>query len=116
MAGMFQWLGDLSKENFLAMVGEIETAVTSSAMGYKSWRMLKEQLGACRVERGHENYDRWKVAAMSVLRRKVEHNMEEEVGEEGGEEKEGSRQGSPEPGGKTSGLEPEDYGEQGELV
>ena len=62
---------DLSEENFLAMVGGIETAVTSSAMGFKSWGMLKEQLGACRVERGHENYDRWKVAAISVLRRKV---------------------------------------------
>ena len=77
---------ELSDESFLAMVEEIETAVTSSAMGYKSWQMLKEQLGACRVERGHDNYDRWKFAAMSVLRRKVEHDMEEEVGEEVGEE------------------------------
>ena len=68
------------------------------------------------MERNHENYDRWKVVAMSVLRRKVEHDMEEEAGEEGGEEKEGNRPGSPEPGGKTSGLKPEDYDEQGELV
>ena len=91
---------DLSEENFLAMVGEIETAVTSSAMGYKSWRMLKERLGVCWVGRGHENYDRWKVAAMSVLRRKVEHDMEEEVGEEGGRRRREAIKGAPSQEGK----------------
>ena len=100
---------ELSEESFLAMVGEIETAVTSSAMGYKSWGMLKEQLGACRVERGHANYDRWKMAARAVIRRKVENDMVEESGEE-----EESKCESSEQAGKTSGLGPEDYAEQGD--
>ena len=100
---------ELSEESFLAMVGEIETAVTSSAMGYKSWRMLKEQLGACRVDRGHENYDRWKMAARAAIRRKVENDMDEESGEE-----EESKCESSEQAGKTSGLGPEDYAEQGD--
>ena len=49
---------DLSEHEFLAKIEEIERAVTSSAMGNKSWLLLRGQLGACRVERDHANYDR----------------------------------------------------------
>ena len=91
----------------LAMIEEIESAVTSSAMGNKSWVLLRSQLGACRVKRAHENYARWKVAAMAVIRRKVENDVEEESGEEEENECESSDQV-----GKTSGLEAEDYTRQ----
>ena len=102
---------DLSEEKFLAMIEDIESAVASSAMGNKSWLLIRAKLGACRVERSHVNYDRWKVAAKAVIRRKVENDTEEESGEE---EEERSQQGSSEPEGKTSGLGPEDHAEQGD--
>ena len=94
---------ELSEEEFLAKIQEIECAVTSSAMGNKSWLLLRGELGACRVERGHANYARWKVAAKAVIRRRVECDTEDESGEE-----EESEQGSYEPGQKTSGLGLED--------
>ena len=97
----------MSEEDFLAMIEEIESAVTSSAMGNKSWVLLRSKLGACRVERAHENYARWKVAARAVIRRKVENDVEEESGEEEENECESSDQV-----GKTSGLEAEDYTRQ----
>ena len=103
---------DLSEHEFLAKIEEIERAVTSSAMGNKSWLLLRGQLGACRVERNHENYDRWKIAAQSVIQRRVENDVEVESGEE-----EGSECANSEQEGETSGLEPEDCAEQhGELV
>ena len=61
------------------------------------------------MERAHENYARWKVAAMTVMRKKVENDMEDESGEE-----EDSKQGSSDQVGKTSGMGAEDYAEQEE--
>ena len=61
------------------------------------------------MERAHENYARWKVAAMAVMRKKVENDMDDESGEE-----EDSKQGSSDQVGKTSGMEADDYAEQEE--
>ena len=61
------------------------------------------------MERAHENYARWKVVAITVIRKKVENDMEDGSGEE-----EGSKQGSSDQEGKTSGMWAEDYAEQEE--